>query len=208
MPASDGDGSAADGRNERGGAGPDDSSSLTVLLQAWGRGDRGARDRLVGEVYGQLRRQASSYLHRERPDHTLRPTALVHEAYLRLGDQRHVRWQNRAQFFGLTAQAMRRVLLDHARRRAAAKRPGGRPRIALEDDLIVEQQADADLMALDDALTELGALDPRQARIVELRFFGGLSVAETAELLAVSATTVKREWTMARAWLYRRIRRE
>ena len=178
---------------------------MTDLLQAWSDGNIPARDRLLSMVYDDLRRQAAAYLRRERSDHTLRPTALVHEAYLRLSDQRHVVWQNRGHFFSLAAQAMRRILVDHARGRGAAKRAGHGARVTLDDD-IVSPQPHVDLAALDDALNELGVADPQQARIVELRFFGGLSVEEIAELLTLSPATVKREWSSAKAWLYRRIK--
>jgi RNA polymerase sigma factor (TIGR02999 family) len=180
---------------------------MTELLQAWSDGDLEARDRLLPLIYEDLRRQAAAYLRRERPDHTLRPTALVHEAYLRLADQRHVVWQNRAHFLGLAAQAMRRILVDHARGRGAAKRAGDWARVTLEEDL-TPPQPDLDLAALDDALHELAAIDPQQARIVELRFFGGLSVEEIGLLLTISPSTVKREWSSAKAWLYRRLKAE
>jgi RNA polymerase sigma factor (TIGR02999 family) len=181
--------------------------AATELLQAWSGGDIEARDRLLEIIYDDLRQQAAGYLRRERADHTLRPTALVHEAYLRLADQRQVVWQNRAHFLGLAAQAMRRILVDHARGRGAAKRAGDWARITLEDE-IPSAQPDVDLTALDDALGEMGVIDPQQARIVELRFFGGLSVDEIALLLTISPSTVKREWSSAKAWLYRRIKSE
>ena len=180
---------------------------MTELLQAWSEGDVAARDRLLPMIYDDLRRQAAAYLRHERADHTLRPTALVHEAYLRLADQRHVVWQNRAHFLGVAAQAMRRILVDHARGRKAAKRAGDWVRVTLEDDR-APPKADVALAALDDALTELASFDPQQARVVELRFFGGLSVDEIAQLLTISPSTVKREWSTAKAWLYRRIQAE
>jgi len=153
-------------------------------------------------VYGEMRRLAARYLRIERPDHTLQPTALVHEAYLRLVDQKNVAWQNRAHFFGIAAQLMRRILVDHARRRAAAKRNAATYRIGLEGpDSGAGQDREPEILALHDALLELERLDVRQARIVELRFFGGLSVEETAEAAGVSTATVKREWRTAKAWL-------
>jgi RNA polymerase sigma factor (TIGR02999 family) len=155
-------------------------------------------------VYTELRKLAASYLRVERPDHTLQPTALVHEAYLRLVDQRSVNWQNRAHFFGIAAQMMRRILVDHARRRQAAKRDGATYRLYTSEEEATAR--DPELLALDEALSGLEALDARQARIVELRFFGGLTVEETAEVAGVSPATVKREWRTARAWLAREIR--
>ena len=182
------------------------SADVTGLLRAWSRGDPAAGEKLVPLVYDELKRQAARYLRRERRDHTLRPTALVHEAYLRLVGQDRVAWKSRAQFFGVAAQVMRRVLVDHARQRAAAKRAGGWCRITLDEGLGAPVP-DLDLVALEDALGELAALDPDKVRIVELRFFGGLSLEETAEVLEVSPSTVTREWRMIRAWLYRRLRR-
>lgn len=178
---------------------------VSALLQAWGRGDIRARDELAPLVYAELRRRAAAYLRRERPDHTLQPTALVHEAYLRLVGQERVAWQNRAQFFGIAAQMMRRVLIDHARAHQAAKRPHGAWRVVVEEQHAIAAPPDCELMLLDQALTELSALDPRQAKIVELRYFGGMSEQEVAEVLQVSRSTVTREWQSARAWLYRRI---
>lgn len=180
---------------------------VTRILQAWGRGDQQAVDRLMPLVYGELRRLAQHYLRRERPDHTLQPTALVHEAYLRLVDQRGVSWQNRAHFFGVAAQAMRRILVDYARRHRAGKRGGGSLKISLADVAVAAKEGSEDLATLDDALNRLAAMDPRQGQIVELRLFGGLTVDETADLLRISAATVKREWTTAKAWLSREIGR-
>jgi RNA polymerase sigma factor (TIGR02999 family) len=178
---------------------------VTALLKDWSGGDRQALERLMPLVYGELRKLAASYLRTERSDHTLQPTALVHEAFLRLVDQRSVDWANRAHFFGIAAQMMRRILVDHARKRQAAKRDVTSYRVAT----IVAEEAEADqgpeLLALDRALGGLEKLDPRQARIVELRFFAGLTVEETAEVVAVSTATVKREWRTARAWLKREI---
>jgi RNA polymerase sigma factor (TIGR02999 family) len=178
---------------------------VTGLLQAWGGGDPAALDQLVPIVYDELHRQAQRYLRRENPGHTLQTTALVHEAYLRLVDQREARWQNRAQFFGVAAQAMRRILVDHARRHQAAKRGGSAVPVPLEEGEVAAAGSDVDLVALDDALTRLAALDPQQARVVELRYFTGLGIAETAEALRISPATVKREWAMARAWLKREL---
>jgi RNA polymerase sigma factor (TIGR02999 family) len=178
---------------------------VTGLLQAWGGGDPAALDRLVPIVYDELRRQAQRYLRRENPGHTLQTTALVHEAYLRLVDQREARWQNRAQFFGVAAQAMRRILVDHARRHQAAKRGGSAIQVPYEEDAMAAVASDVDLVSLDDALTRLAALDAQQARVVELRYFTGLGIEETAEALGISPATVKREWAMARAWLKREL---
>jgi RNA polymerase sigma factor (TIGR02999 family) len=180
---------------------------VTGLLREWSGGNRQALERLMPLVYGELRKLAASYLRAERADHTLQPTALVHEAYLRLVDQRSVNWQNRAHFFGIAAQMMRRILVDHARRRQAAKRDGATYRLQTEPGL-EDVDRDPELLALDEALTGLETLDVRQARIVELRFFGGLTVEETAEVTGISPATVKREWQTARAWLAREIRPE
>jgi RNA polymerase sigma factor (TIGR02999 family) len=179
---------------------------MSALLRAWGRGDVRARDELAPLVYAELRRRAAAYLRHERPDHTLQPTALVHEAYIRLMGQDRVEWQNRAQFFGIAAQMMRRVLVDHARAHQAAKRPRREWRVAVEEQHATTFPIDCELLVLDQALTELAVFDPRQAHIVELRYFGGLSEQDIAEVLTVSRSTVTREWQSARAWLYRRIR--
>jgi len=181
------------------------SEGITRLLHAWQEGDAGARDRLFVLVYEELRRRAGVQFRRERQGHTLRPTALVNEAYLRLMGQDRVRWQNRAQFFAIASEMMRRVLVDHARERKAAKREGSAVRVALEDDVATTQAREVDLIALDGALDELAAMDPRQSRVVELRFFGGLDLAEIAEILDVSRATVDRDWRFARTWLYRRL---
>jgi RNA polymerase sigma factor (TIGR02999 family) len=172
----------------------------------WGQGDQGAREALIPLVYDELRRLARRYLRRERPDHTLQSAALVNEAYLRLIRQDQPQWQNRAHFFGVAAQLMRHILVDHARYRAAAKRGAGAPRLTLDPDVALPQARDVDLVALDDALNQLAALDPQQSRLVELRFFGGLSIEETSVVLGVSPATVKREWATARAWLQREMR--
>jgi RNA polymerase sigma factor (TIGR02999 family) len=179
--------------------------AVSQLLHAWGRGDLQARDDLVPLVYRELKRMAAAYLRRERPDHTLQPTALVHEAYVRLIGQERVDWQNRAHFFGIAAHMMRRILVDHARRHDAAKRPGVTLKVALDDQIGAEHPRDCELLLLDQALEELTLIDPRQAQIVELRYFGGLSEQDAAAVLSLSRATVTREWQTARAWLYRRM---
>jgi RNA polymerase sigma factor (TIGR02999 family) len=178
---------------------------LTRLLEAWQKGDSGAADKLVPLVYKELRRIAASKLRSEREGHTLQPTALVHEAWLRLMQQHDSGWQSREQFFAIAAQAMRRILVDHARKRHAAKRGDGEAPVDVDEvsQILTVTLPDDRLLALDDALKDLAALDVRQARIIELRFFGGLSVEETASVLAISPTTVKREWATGRAWLFR-----
>jgi RNA polymerase sigma-70 factor, ECF subfamily len=181
------------------------ATDVSGLLRAWGRGEAAARERVLPLVYHELRRRAAGYLRRERADHTLQPTALVHEAYVRLVGQSRVRWQNRAHFFGLAAHMMRRILVDHARAHRAAKRPGAAWRIELDDRIGAQGPPDCDLLALDDALNALTSFDPRLAHIVELRYFGGLSEHEVAELLSISRSTVTREWQTARTWLYRRM---
>ena len=178
---------------------------VTALLRQWGDGDRQALEQLLPLVYGELRQLAASYLRDERPGHTLQPTALVHEAYIRLAGQREVAWQNRAHFFGIAAQMMRRILVDHARKRQAAKRDAAAWKVQTGAGVDLGDR-DPELLSLDTALIELEALDPRQARIVEMRFFGGLTVEETAEVTGISPATVKREWQTARAWLAREIR--
>jgi len=177
---------------------------VTALLQEWSRGDASALDRLLPLVYGELRRLAASFLSRERPGHTLQPTAVVHEAYLRLVDEKGVAIKDRGHFLGIASRLMRQILVDHARSRGAAKRGGGAPKLALEDSVLSLERG-PELIALDDALTSLAALDERQSQIVELRFFGGLSIAETAETVGVSPATIKREWDSARAWLRREV---
>ena len=180
-------------------------STVSGLLRAWGDGDLQARDDLLPLVYLELRRRARSYLRRERADHTLQPTALVHEAYLKLAGQDRARWKNRAQFFGVAAQMMRRILVDHAREHQSAKRPGSALRIAFDDRIGAVAPHDCEVLLLEDALRDLTTLDPRQGQIVELRYFAGMSEREVSEVLAISRSTVTREWQMARAWLYRRI---
>jgi RNA polymerase sigma factor (TIGR02999 family) len=183
-------------------------TEVSQLLIKWGSGDREALDQLMPLIYGELRRLARCYLRRERPDHTLQTTDLVHEAYLKLIDQEHQRWQNRAHFFAISAQLMRRILVDYARAHRAAKRGGAHLKLTLAE---VDEETDlcgrnnADLIGLDEALNELSALDPQQSLVVELRIFGGLTVEETAKVLNISPRTVKREWSMARAWLRRQI---
>ena len=188
----------------------DPHSGITELLAAWAAGDPRAADRLLPAVYDELRRQAARAMRHEPDASTLQPTALVHEAYLRLVDQR-APWHNRAQFFGVAAQAMRRVLVDHARARHAAKRGGGALHITLPDAAAAQPGATddsaADVLALHDALTRLAAMDPGQGRLVELRYFAGLTIEETAEALGSSPATVKREWAVARAWLHRELAR-
>ena len=183
------------------------TGGISRLLRAWGRGDLQARDDLVPVVYRELRRRAGAYLRRERPDHTLQPTALVHEAYMRLMGQDRVAWQNRAHFFAMAAQMMRRILVDHAREHQAAKRPGVAMKLVLDDRIGATQPRDCECIELDQALVELTRVDPRQGQIVELRYFGGLSEQEVAAVLSISSATVTREWQAARAWLYRRITR-
>jgi RNA polymerase sigma factor (TIGR02999 family) len=180
------------------------AGTISQLLRAWGRGDIQAREDLVPLVYQELRRRASAYLRRERPDHTLQPTSLVHEAYIRLMAQTRVSWLNRAQFFALAAQLMRRILVDYARERQSAKRPRG-VRVTFDEGLRAVPPRDCELLMLDDALQDLARLDPRQAEIVELKYFGGLSEPEVAAVMSLSRATVTREWQSARAWLYRRI---
>jgi RNA polymerase sigma-70 factor (ECF subfamily) len=181
------------------------TSRVTQILGEIKAGDRSALEKLLPLVYDELRELAASHLKRERKNHTLQPTALVHEAYLKLMDQSRVDWQGRTHFFAVGAQAMRRILVDHARHRRAAKRGGGRLRITFDEELIAGPQQDEDILAVDDALVKLTRLDPQHGRMVELRFFGGLTVAEVAESLEMSKRSVEREWTMVRAWLRREL---
>jgi RNA polymerase sigma factor (TIGR02999 family) len=178
-------------------------SPVTALLNRWREGDATALEKLLPLVYDELRRIAARQLRRERPNHTLQPTALVHEVYLRLVDQHRIEWQNRAQFFGVAAQLIRRILVDHARNRRTAKRGGGTLTVTLDDAISEPARRDIDLVKLDDALLSLATKDQQQSRVVELRFFGGLSIDDTAEVLGVSPSTVKRDWAAAKAWLYR-----
>lgn len=183
-------------------------SEVTRMLLDWSNGDKAALDKLVPVVYEELRRLASYYMRRERPGHTLQTSALVNEAYMRLVDYRQMQWQSRAHFFAVAAQAMRRVLVDHARKQRFAKRGGGAVKVSLDESLAVSQKQAADLIALDDALTGLEAIDARKCRIVELRYIGGLNIEETAEVLDISPATVQREWRAAKAWLYRAIKED
>jgi RNA polymerase sigma factor (TIGR02999 family) len=182
-----------------------DGSDVTGLLVAWSNGEEEAGGVLIAAVYGELLRLARAYLRRERPDHSLPPTALVHEAYVKLVDQTRVRWQNRAHFFGIAAQQMRRILVDHARARGAGKR-GGAVTVPLSDLDVGIDPPHADIVALDIALHKLARIDARQSQLVELRYFGGLTVEETAAILGVAPITVKRDWALARAWLFRELR--
>ena len=180
---------------------------VTQLLVEWQNGSQKALDQLIPLVYEELRAIAGRYLSRESPSHTLQSTALVHEAYFKLIGQRRVQWQNRAHFFGIAAQMMRRILVDHARHQHRDKRGGPAPKLSLDEAIAqAEPEADVDLLALDEALTALAEIDPRGARIIELRFFSALTIDETAEVLDISAGTVKRDWSAARAWLYREMR--
>jgi len=182
---------------------PAPAARVSELLINWGRGDQDAREALVPLVYNELRRIARRHLQRERADHTLQSAALVHEAYLRLVRQEPPQWQGRAHFFGVAAQLMRQILVDHARKRLAAKRGAGVAQLALDPQMALPHTRAVDLVALDDALNRLTSLDPQQSRLIELRFFGGLSIEETSVVLGVSPATVKREWATARAWLQR-----
>lgn len=186
-------------------AGERPSMDVTKLLHKWSQGDHAALEDLVPLIYGELRRLARSYLAHESPGHTLQGTALVHEAYMRLVRQDSIEWQNRAHFFGIAAQTMRRILVEHARRRNAEKRGGGMARVSVEENEAVSFGTDIDILVLDAALEELGQLDPRRAKVVEMRFFGGLTEGEIATVLEVSEATVRRDWTLAKAWLYRKI---
>jgi RNA polymerase sigma-70 factor (ECF subfamily) len=174
---------------------------VTDLLRAWNRGDQQALEQLIPLVEAELRRMARAYMARERREHTLQPTALVNEAFLRLTDAQRIRWQDRAHFLGIAARLMRRVLVDHARVRGTGKRGGGAQKVSLDDAHALAPEPAVDVLALDRALEGLAAVDARKARVIELRFFGGLSVEETAEVLHVSTDTVKRDWRMAKAWL-------
>jgi RNA polymerase sigma factor (TIGR02999 family) len=187
-------------------AGEPDTGEVSSLLVAWSEGDQGALERLTPIVYNELRRLASHYMQNEREGHTLQATALVHEAYTRLVDYRRMQWQGRAHFFAVAAQLMRRILVEHARKHGV-KRGAGYRHVSLDEALIVgpAKMADPDLVALDDAMNALARMDQRKVQVVELRYFGGLSVEDTAEVLKVSTVTVKRDWRMARTWLYREL---
>ena len=180
---------------------------VTELLVDWSKGDQEALNKLIPLVYGELHKLASRYLRRERPDHTLQTTALVHEAYLKLVDQKDANWQNRVQFFAVASQLMRRILVDYARRHRASKRGGSYYKITLDEALVSSGDKDAELLALDEALDRLAAIDPRQSRVAELRIFGGLTLEETARALDISPRTVRREWSMAKAWLRKEIKK-
>ena len=183
----------------------DSSNAVTALLVRWREGDPQALEALMPLVYDELRRLAHYYLQRERPEHTLQSTALVHEAYLRLAGQNPPQWQNRAHFFGIAAHLMRQILVEYARGHNAAKRGSGACKLTLDEAMALPTKVDVDVVALDRALTELSELDAQQGRIVELRFFGGLTIEDTSEVLGISPATVKRDWTTARAWLHRAI---
>jgi RNA polymerase sigma factor (TIGR02999 family) len=184
------------------------SNEVTQLLLDWSEGDKAALDKLMPLVYGELRRLAHYYMGRERPGHTLQTTALVNEAYLKLIDQRSVHWQNRAHFFGIASQMMRRILVDHARSRHYVKRGGDARQVSIDEAMLVTPERAAEVVALDDALTVLAGVDRRKSQIVEMRYFGGLSIEETAEVLGVSPGTVMRDWTLAKAWLHREIKKD
>lgn len=186
----------------------DRPQTVTLLLEGARRGDEQALAALIPLIYDELRRLAARFLRRERPGQTLQPTALVHEVYLRLLQDSHLSWQNRAHFFGIAARSMRQILVERARARRAAKRGGGQIRVTLDPELMVAAPQPLDLEVLDDALTRLAALDEDLARVVEIRFFGGLSIEEAAEVLHVSPATVKRRWSLARAWLVRELESE
>ena len=181
------------------------SHEVTQLLVAWGNGDQTALDKLVPLVYEELRRMAHRYMAHESPDHTLQTAALINDAYLRLVDQKRTHWQNRAQFFGIAAQLMRRILVDHARSHAYVKRGGEAIQVPFDESAVLSPQRATDVVALDDALSQLAKIDPRKCQIVELRYFGGFTVEETATLLKVSDVTVMRDWSLAKAWLRREI---
>ena len=184
------------------------ADNLTGLLTEWSQGDKTALETLTPLVYDELRRIAHRYMQSEREGHTLQTTALVNEAYLRLADQQKIEWQNRAHFFAVTAHVMRHILIDHARRRHYAKRGGEAQQVPMEEAAVMSHPRAAELVALDEALDGLAKLDPRKSRVVELRYFGGLSLEETAEVLEVSPITVRRDWRAAKAWLYRRMKDE
>ncbi len=179
-------------------------NDISTLLRAWSDGDQNALDKLTPIVYGELHRLARRYMRRERPGHSLQTSALVNEAYMRLVDYERMQWQNRAHFFAVSAQLMRRILVERARRHNL-KRGGGVPHVSFDETAVIGGGQDADLVALDDAMNALARIDPRKVHVVEMRFFGGLSVEETSEVLKVSAVTVKRDWRAARAWLYREL---
>ena len=184
------------------------AQNVTEMLRDWRKGDQEALEQLIPVVYDELHRQAARYLRREHPGHILQTTALIHEAYLRLINQQNIEWQNRAHFYAIAARLMRQILVDHARRRQATKRGGSDIKVPLEEAMVISPGENVDLVALDEALTRLAAIDPQQSRIVELRYFSGLSVEETAEVLGVSSRTVNRDWNVAKAWLRQQIARD
>jgi len=187
---------------------PISTGQVSKLLDDWCQGHQDAREALMPLVYDELRRLARRHLRRERPDHSFQSAALVNEAYLRMVQQKSMQWQNRAHFFGVASQLMRHILVDHARNRRAAKRGGPEPKLTVDSKIAMQRKPEVDLIALDDALNKLAALDAQQSRIIEMRFFGGLSIEETATALDISPATVKREWSTARAWLQREMRRD
>ena len=181
------------------------TEQVTQLLVEWSNGDKAALDKLIPLIDEELRKLAHHYMRRERLGHTLQTTALVNEAYLRLVNRKNVHWQNRAHFFAIAAELMRSILVDHARSHAYAKRGGGARKLALDEAMVISQERAAEVVALDHALMELAVMDPQQSRIVELRFFGGLTIEETAQVLHLSPATIKREWSTAKAWLHREL---
>jgi len=182
------------------------SQEISVILKAWSGGDRASADVLLTLVYDELRKIAAQYLRKENSGHTLQPTALVHEAYMKLVDISDINWQDRAHFFAVSANVMRHILVDHARAKLAEKRGGDAQRIELDDAISLSNEPNVDLLAVDEALNELANFDEQQSRIVELRFFGGLTIEETAHVVGISPATVKREWAMAKAWLHRKLK--
>lgn len=183
-----------------------DAQNISIVLKDWSGGNRASADVLFSLVYDELRKIAANYLRKERSGHTLQPTALVNEAYVKLIDISDINWQDRAHFFAVSANVMRHILVDHARAKLSEKRGGGADRIALEDVVSLSSKPDIDLLAVDEALRELAEFDEQQSRIVELRFFGGLTIEETAHVVGISPATVKREWSLAKAWLHRRLK--
>jgi len=181
------------------------TQNVTAMLRDWTNGNQEALDKLIPVVYDELRRQAARYLRGERPGHTLQTTALIHEAYLRLINQHNIEWKDRAHFYAIAARLMRQILVDHARKRQAAKRGGSDIKVRLEEEMVMSPERNVDLVALDEALTRLAGIDPQQSRIVEMRYFSGLSTEETAEVMGVSSRTVKRDWNVAKAWLRQEI---
>jgi len=183
------------------------NGQVTILLQAMNRGDKSAADQLLPLVYSELHRLAKGYMSRERRDHTLQPTALINQAYLRIAQQENVEWQNHAHFIGFAANVMRRVLVDHARERNAAMRGGKQVRVDLDEGIAISKERSAEILLLEDALTRLEQLNPRQAKVVEMRYFGGLSVEEVSGVLGIAPRSVKRDWALARVWLFEEIQK-